>query len=296
MYSISVIIPTYNRKDSVINAIKSVESQTVKPSEIIVVDDGSTDDTSKIVQGLSSTIRYIQINHSGIPGKVRNVGIYQSSGDYIAFLDSDDIWLPEKLETQIKLLDTYSNIGILCSNALIQEPCLNSAYQKYLSIESKYGNVFHSLVNNNFIITSTVLIKREILENIGYFSEENYLIGIEDYDLWLRIAIKYNVLYKDQVLAIYLKHDKQISKTKTRVNYWRDLENLYKKIYQQLEKDACFEDKHVLSFAIKRCQIRIFNEFLKEKKYYNSTLFLMRHPYLLLEIPFVIRKRYLRQR
>ena len=185
---ISVIIPTYNRFDLLMNSINSVLNQTHKDFEIIVIDDCSDDE--RYLELLSNkNIRYFRLEkRNGLPSKVRNFGINQSKGEWIAFLDDDDTWLPNKLELQMKYVDKYD---FICSDALsngrkwakqIHIDVWNSVNQSN-NLEFNYD-----LINkHNLIINSTVLIKKDILFEINLIPEENNFRGIEDYQTWKNV-------------------------------------------------------------------------------------------------------------
>jgi glycosyltransferase involved in cell wall biosynthesis len=208
MPKVSVIIPTHNRIHFLTGAIESVLNQTFQDVEIIVIDDGSTDSTKEIVG------TYIQRN----PGKIsyyyqpkkgvsvaRNTGIGYSKGEFIAFLDSDDMWLPHKLEKQIRTISQES-VGFAYSYAYVDEENRKTSKMKPFSPALDFNDLF---LKEKSIITSTVLIRKEYLHEVGLFDES---IGVaEDYDLWARILLKYKAYFIPEPLVIYRKHDKNIS-------------------------------------------------------------------------------------
>ncbi|MBC7528709.1 MAG: glycosyltransferase family 2 protein [Chthonomonadaceae bacterium] len=174
--TISVVIPAYNSEKFVADAIKSVLAQTVPPLEIIVVDDGSTDGTSGIVSRFSSSVRPIRQGNEG-PASARNHGIREAKGEWIALLDADDTWLPQKLERQI-LHTNDSKIGVI-----------HAFSEGWKREESGRGNPdFKTLWLKNSLITSSVLMRKSACEEVGYFEEDRALIAVEDYNLWLRFA------------------------------------------------------------------------------------------------------------
>ena len=185
---ISVIIPTYNRFDLLMNSINSVLNQTHKDFEIIVIDD-SSDDERYLELSSNKNIRYFRLEkRTGLPSKVRNFGINQSKGEWIAFLDDDDTWLPNKLEVQMKYTDKYD---FICSDALSNGR--KWAKEIHLDVWNKVNPLNnlefnYELINNhNLIINSTVLIKKERLLEINLIPEENELRGIEDYHTWKNV-------------------------------------------------------------------------------------------------------------
>lgn len=206
---VSVIIPTYNRLWALPEAIKSVLDQTFSSFELIIVDDGSTDGTEKWVKEKCPSAKYIKKENGGV-SSARNRGIEKSRGRYIAFLDSDDRWLPEKLERQIKVMDSGHAVcytdEIWIRNRKRVNPRLK--HKKYA------GDIFLKSLPLVIISPSSVMIESDIFDEIGLFDEE--LLACEDYDLWLRLTSRYPVYFVDEPLIIkYGGHDDQLSK-----KYW----------------------------------------------------------------------------
>jgi glycosyltransferase involved in cell wall biosynthesis len=204
---VSVIIPTYNRSQYICYAIDSVLAQTYENIEIIVVDDGSTDDTRDILQLYDSKIKYIFQNNSG-PSTARNSGIKQANGDLIAFLDSDDIWLPEKLEYQVQLLEqSPDSIGLVaCGYYIIDalgkkigNPKINRNHKIHKSFLIEI--MVHNALSGG---GSGALVRRECFKKVGLFDEELW-IG-EDWDIWIRISKQYEIAFVESPLFKYRTH------------------------------------------------------------------------------------------
>jgi glycosyltransferase involved in cell wall biosynthesis len=212
MKLVSIIIPTFNRCEYIIDAIESVFDQTYTDYEIIIVDDGSTDETQEKLKPFQNKIRYIYQENLG-PAYARNRGIYESSGDYIAFLDSDDIWLPDKLELQTALLKTKREVGLVYSDAYRMYGSTGTIEKdtEFVRLRPYSGWIFEKLFLDNFIHTSTAIVRRECLDKIGIFDEKTNFVPAEDYDLWLRIATKYEFDYVDRPLVKYRDHFTNIS-------------------------------------------------------------------------------------
>ena len=174
---ISVIIPTYNSGPWVEEAVASVRAQTRQAGEIIVVDDGSSDDTKERLNG--QPIAMIFQSNAG-PAAARNAGVRAATGDAIAFLDADDVWHPRKLELQAPLLESHGLVATGCYDWPGLAPELPVNLPPLLLIE------FKKLVVRNSIVTSTVIVRTEVLKKAGDFDKR--LHGPEDYDLWLRVA------------------------------------------------------------------------------------------------------------
>lgn len=194
--NISVIIPTYNRKDMVIRAINSVLNQSLSPYEIIVVDDGSTDGTSDLfpIEG----VNYIKIDHSGFPGDVRNRGVEISKGDYVAFLDSDDIWLDNKLEKQADYFKSNRECRILHTRERWVRNGKEVSQKKRKHKRSGY--LFKESLQGCILGPSTVLMDKKLFKEFKGF-DARIEVG-EDYDLWLRITNSTEVDYIDRELIV----------------------------------------------------------------------------------------------
>jgi len=232
---VSVIIPTYNRKDLLERAIKSVLSQTFQDWELIIVDDGSTDETRDLVenfQRVDPRIKYIWQNNSGAPAKPRNVGILNSSGEYIAFLDHDDEWLPIKLEKQLIMLESLPEVAFVSCNVIVLSPKKN---EFIVSPKYKGEKFVKKILEKNLILTaSSVVIKRWVFEKVGLF-DENFKFA-DDWDMWLRIALKYNFDFVDKPLVKYYWHgENRMIRTKIGERI-RDYEYFVYKHWSILEK------------------------------------------------------------
>lgn len=192
---ISVIIPTYNRKNTLPRAVESVLNQTYKPVEIIVVDDGSTDGTKEWFSEMYPLVHYIYQVNSGV-SSARNTGINSARGDWIALLDSDDEWLPDKLELQVKLLQNNAELRFCHTNEIWIR---NGVRINQMKKHQKYGgNIFKKCLDICRISPSSSLFHTSVIKDVGLFDES--LDVCEDYDLWLRITAKYPVLFLDQPL------------------------------------------------------------------------------------------------
>ena len=193
--NISVIIPTWNRADRLANALQSVFAQSRPPAEVIVVDDGSTDDTRRLVHSQFRDARYIYQQNKGV-SSARNTGIQAASGDWIALLDSDDRWQPDKLEQQCEHLRARPDYKICHSDEIwIRNGRRVNPMKKHAK---QGGHIFRHCLPLCAISPSAVLIHRDLFKEIGLFDER--LPACEDYDLWLRICALHPVLYIDKPL------------------------------------------------------------------------------------------------
>ena len=240
MPKVSVIIPTYNRADLLPRAIKSVLNQTFKDFELIIVDDGSTDNTKEVVKGFQKEdgrIRYIWQENSGGAAKPKNKGIKNSKGDYIAILDSDDEWLPEKLQKQLELFKNSSNpqIGFVSCHALI----INEKNGKKLEYRiPRYKNVLKNILTHDYMGSGSGMIyKKTVFDDIGLFDEK--LKTGQDWEMRIKLARKYDFDFVDEPLFKYYIHSENISGLSDIKIRERDLEYIfqkYKKYYEQNPK------------------------------------------------------------
>jgi len=214
MPKVSVNIPCYNSAPFIKATLESVLNQTYKDFEIIVIDDGSTDDTEKIVKSIKDPrIKYLYKVNEGL-SKARNRAIDFSIGEYIAFLDHDDLWLPDKLEKQIKLFEDNKGLGLVFSDTYVLKNNKKENATYFKRCKPKKGYIFEELLfgRSNFIPLLTVMMRKNIFKEIGQFKEE-YVIG-EEYELFLRAAEKYEFDYVNKPLATYRIHSGNTSNKK----------------------------------------------------------------------------------
>jgi glycosyltransferase involved in cell wall biosynthesis len=183
---VSVIIPTFNNADYLVQAIESVLAQTYQNFEIIVVDDASTDNTEQVLQPYAERICYVRQDQCG-PSVARNRGILQAHGELIAFLDADDLWRPAKLARQVEYLDCHPEACLVYTDFTRgSQPGSNNESRLQVFKPRDSADAFHSLLEENFIATPTVMVRRSALGHSGLFDPT--LRGSEDLDLWLRLA------------------------------------------------------------------------------------------------------------
>ncbi|MCZ7384118.1 MAG: glycosyltransferase [Candidatus Methanoperedens sp.] len=211
--TVSVIIPTYNRANYLKKSLQSAISQTVRDIEIIIINNYSTDNTLEVISSFNDQrIKIINFKNGGVIAKSRNQGMIQSTGRYIAFLDDDDLWCPDKLELQIDYLESHPEFGAVYSNAIIIDEKDNRKGFLINRGQAKEGQVFQYLLGGNFITILTVLMRRELLESVGLFNEEPSLIAVEDYEYWMRTSFKFGFGYIGKPLALYRIHSTSVSK------------------------------------------------------------------------------------
>lgn len=205
MHRISVIIPAYNSEKTIGEALESVLAQTYRDFEIIIVNDGSTDDSEAVIRryvtGGNGDITCVTQKNKGAAA-ARNAGIRIAKGELIAFLDADDLWDKDRLATALQAMDADPQAMIVFSDMrhMVDETIVHSSYlheRGYQHLSG--GRIYDNLLKENFIFTPTVTLRRDVLKDVGYFDEG--LPIAEDYDLWLRIAKDFEVLFIDRPLV-----------------------------------------------------------------------------------------------
>ena len=245
---VSIIVPTYNREHLLKETIDSILNQTFKDFELIIVDNYSSDDTEEVVKSCNNhRIRYFKNQNNGIIAINRNFGIEKSKGEFIGLCDDDDIWMPDKLEKQLSEFEKDETIGLVCTNGmnfnengdfgLVHKNSLNDDDFK-----------FESIVIKNPIISSSILIKKSVINDVGMMDEEPEFFGAEDNCLWIKIAKKYKVKYIDLPLIKYRTHSGVYRKV--------DINglNIKEKIYEKFLKNGIID-------------IELFNKVKSKLKY-----------------------------
>ena len=207
MNKISVLIPSYNCVKFLPEAIKSVLNQTYQDFEIIIIDDGSTDNTKDIVDSFKkqylNQIQYIYQENKGL-AIARNTGLEHAQGQYIALLDADDVWLPERLEAEIHVIESDPSIGLVHANITKISPTGEFLDTPIRQKQFLSGNIYEYIfLRKADIACPTVLFRKECCKQAGMFDPNLTRLGCEDRDLWLRISKDYKITYVDKVLANY---------------------------------------------------------------------------------------------
>ena len=207
MPKVSVITPVFNAEKYIAETIESVLQQTFADWEMLIIDDESKDQTVSIVerfvQQYPDKIRLLQQSNQG-PGAARNHGIREAQGEYIALLDADDLWLPHRLEEGVKVLDQNACIGLVHGKTrrLMEDGQIVDGPKRdpqYLN-----GWIFENLLKRKAHISClTVLFRKECIDKVGGFDEARECIGVEDRDLWLRIARAYQIAYIEREVGVY---------------------------------------------------------------------------------------------
>jgi len=274
-YKVSVIIPTLNRINTLQRAIDSVIAQSFESIEIIVVDNGSSDGSVKMLKKYYPIVKLIHEHKVGVSAS-RNKGIKYASNPWIAFLDSDDAWDRKKLEKQINLLhNSHDKYRLIHTNEIWIR---NGKQINQMKKHQKFGGyIFNQCLSLCCISPSSVLIDRSIFDDMGLFNEN--LPVCEDYDMWLRICSKEEVLFIDEKLTFkYGGHKDQLSKSYWGMDRFRvnSIENLilnYDLNTDQKNKSMATlikKLKIIINGAKKRNNSSVINEYTKKLKYWEE--------------------------
>ena len=204
---VAVIVPCYNVEPYLQRALDSALAQTFSDFHIYAVDDGSADSTVQILE-TAPRCCFVSQPHAG-PAAARNRAIQMSRSPFIAFLDADDEWLPQKLERQMALLKQDPTLGLVCSLCTISEPGRERRVIPEADNIPSSGRLFRHLIRKCFVFTPTVVVRRDCLEEVGLFNES--LAVSEDFNLWLRIAARWRIAFMPEVLAITHKRPGSLS-------------------------------------------------------------------------------------
>lgn len=258
---VSVIIPAYNSEKYIAETLRSALAQTYRDYEIVVVDDGSSDGTLRVAKSFEPQVKVLTKQNGG-PASARNLAISNSRGDYLAFLDGDDLWLEDKLERQTAFLDENRDVGLVYGEALM---FTESDGEKQVggSIGYTADPSFHLLLFGDYIPNSTVMIRRDCVEKAGLLNESRELIGVEDYEYWMRIAKHFPMAGIPRPLAYYRIREGSLMGDGSDINKGlkmslaaiREIERLYPGLWEeyQVDREMLFARLHVRAgFAWKR--------------------------------------------
>lgn len=243
---ISVVIPLYNKEKAIVRTLDTVLNQTVSPLEIIVVNDGSKDKSLEVVRSfvhslnVHSLIRVIDKENGGV-SSARNTGILAAQGEYVALLDGDDLWEPTYLEEQIKLIQDFPEAAMWgVSIAFIKhgkcwkwQQGMGEGYRGY--VENYFGTK-----HNDLYCSSSVVIRKDVFEYIGYFDER--ISASEDLDMWYRIILKYPIAFYDKILVYYNQdaENRVAYDTKTRFPLTKNFMYYIDKHKEEFERNPVF--------------------------------------------------------
>jgi len=258
---VSIIVPTYKRTDYLQLTLESIQSQTYENIEIIVVDDGTPGNENARLCEQFPKVAYHKIENSGGPARPRNTGIKLAKGDFMAFTDDDDIWLPMKLEKQIAILRANPEHG------LVHGPCevidelgnkTNEIIGKPGSPEVKHGDVKLRMMGNWTLMMPTPLLRRSLVHEVGFFSED-IPPALEDVEFWIRCSFYTKIFYLEEPLVLYRKHGDNISSNKKR---YLPLPLYLDKVIEKQESEGRLTKSEVklLRNNVSKMQLKMINE------------------------------------
>lgn len=251
---VSVIIPCYNRQDYISQTVDSVLIQTWPNIELIVIDDGCTDNSRQILESFGNRIRVLE--HSGCINKGQsaaiNVGLNAAKGDYISILDSDDLFLPQKIEKQISYFLNHPDCGLVYSNGYRIDERGNITSEFYPPTHQEKSLPENVLLDCYFLLPNNALVRRDVYKTAGFFDES--LRSAQDHDMAIRIAEVTNLAYLDNYLFCYRQHKNSISQTKAKLR-WMNGFIILKKASVRYSYSRCIVRKRaaVLYFRLGQC-------------------------------------------
>ncbi len=225
---VSVIIPTHNRKQLLAEAVDSVLAQTFPNLEVIVVDDGSTDGTGEMVReryAREMRVRYIW-QENGERAVARNRGIAAAQGDFVAFLDSDDAWLPQKLEKQMPLFADPAVNLVHCGYSIIDHN--GAKVRDLVRDEGVTGDIFFNMIYQNEIGSPTAVVRHRTIERAGLFCANPLLLTFEDWEFWTRMCYGSRVAYVAEPLALYRVHGGNTERPVSAASYRAFLREIFR--------------------------------------------------------------------
>ena len=195
-------MPAFNAEKTIYSAINSVVNQSLNEWELLIINDGSTDSTLGVISGFKDKrIKVISQTNQGVAA-ARNSGLKIACGEYVAFLDADDLWLPSKLQKQTLIFsESGKHLGLVCTGLRGFKLGPNDSFSMVTDPINIHNDDYYRLLVSNYIATLTVMIRRDIVLDIGYFRED--LRGTEDWDYWIRISKLYKLKKIDEELALY---------------------------------------------------------------------------------------------
>ncbi len=239
---VSVVLTSYNHAVYLPQAVESVLGQTLQEIEVVALDDASTDGSQDILLGYRDRIRVVLHESNRGTYATLNEGIALTSAPYIAILNSDDVWLPQKLEKQVEVIESDPRIGLVHTGFRVIDAEGNPVRGNPLGIRfhpNPQGDLLADLLMRNLFITSSVLLRREGVERCGGFAE--HLFGMGDWDLWLRLAEHYQVGYVPEALTLYRLHGRNTMYQRERMladDLWIHEERIRKRVPELLRRDG----------------------------------------------------------
>jgi glycosyltransferase involved in cell wall biosynthesis len=269
---VSVVVTSYNHARYLPQAIESALAQTLRDIEVVVVDDASRDESPAILQRYADRVKVIQHPTNRGTYASLNEGIAHTSAPCIAILNSDDLWLPEKLEKQVAVMESDARIGLVHTAFRPIDADGNPIDGNPLGVRfhpNPQGDLLTDLLTRNLFITSSVLFRRECLQRCGWFEER--LFGMGDWDMWLRIAEYYRIGYVPEVLTLYRIHGQNTMYQRERMladDLWIHEERICKRIPELLRRNG-WRMRRALGIALAALGV-IYNQRGERNKAYGA--------------------------
>ena len=257
-------MPCFNHAEFVVESAEGILGQTLANLELIIVDDCSSDDSWEVIQGLArkdSRIKAIRHARNQGASKSRNDGMRAASGEFIGFCDADDIWEKDKLRLQLKLLQNNPTYDLTyCDSIIIDETGLPTGKrfsQLFPPPKSAFGSLFHELLKRNFINMQSVLMRRECVQQVGYFDEN--IKWVEDWWYWLRISRQHHFLYYRDTLARYRVHARSTNRMQKRGYGINRLKVFNKVLREYPELSRRFQAEIIFKMGVDLCELGKFS-------------------------------------
>jgi glycosyltransferase involved in cell wall biosynthesis len=255
---VSIVIPAYGRARFLTECISSVLNQTVRDFEILLIDDGSPTREIEDVAASFPEVTYVRQENKGVSG-ARNKGLELSSGEYIVFLDSDDLILEDALQVSVDILDRYPNVAFSHGQAYVIDensnvvdfwrPCPLKTSKIRGGLEE-----MKALILGNYVLTPTVVVRHSCLNVVGPF-DTYFRCGSEDFDMWLRLAKRYDVAYINRPLGKYRIHSKNLSKTRSIQTKKHDYERIFRSVFEDDEIGYIFRQLQPRAYFSLFCRL-----------------------------------------
>lgn len=262
----SVVIPAYNVATFIVKTLESLNAQEFRDFEAVIINDGSTDNTQAVISEYIAAhpnlcLRLVNQNNRGIAA-ARNRGISETRGRYVAFLDADDIWYPEKLSRCYEAFNKLTGITVVCHNEALRDA--SNRIVRHLNYGPYVEGMFRKLLyGGSCISTSATVIRRDVFSEVGLFRENPEFSTVEDYDLWLRLSQKHKIYFIPQILGEYVLNKKNV--TSNFEKHYKNQLCVLKANFKD-EKEKTSLDYFLMLIRIMRVYLIIVKECLRSKK------------------------------
>lgn len=262
----SVVVPAYNAAGFIVKTLESLNVQKFRDFEALIVNDGSTDNTQGVISEYIAAhpnlrLRLINQNNQGIAA-ARNKGILQAKGRYLAFLDHDDIWYPEKLSRCYEVFSKLPGITVLCHNEALRDA--SGKIVRYLKCGPYVDDMFRKLLyGGSCLYTSATVIRKDIFSEVGLFRENPEFSTGEDYDLWLRLSKKHKIYFLPEILGEYVVNNKNASLNLEK--HYNNQLNVLRTNFKEI-KEKNISDYFLMFIRITSVYLIIAKQFLLQKK------------------------------